>query len=349
MDYQFSNKESFKEELEKELSHSDEDNVDSIDNDCLIVKRANEWINEAKKRPIPKMLFGEFWFENELCILFSDTNLGKSILAVQICNSISKGNAINGFKLQKEASKVLYLDFELSDKQFEKRYSNHFEDHYQFDNKFLRAEINPEKTVPDRFKNFDEYIIYSIEKNIIKLNVKVLVIDNITYLRNDTEKAKDALHLMKQLNALKKKYDLSILVLAHTPKRDTTKAITKNDLSGSKMLMNFCDSSFAIGESFQIKGQRYLKQIKQRNTEHIYDTNNIVLCQIVNNFNFLEFQFLGFDSEFEHLKVIPQMQNEERTSKILELKEQGYSNVKIAEELDISEGTVRNILKKENK
>lgn len=346
MDYQFSNKESFKEELEKELSHSDEDNVDSIDNDCLIVKRANEWINEAKKRPIPKMLFGEFWFENELCILFSDTNLGKSILAVQICNSISKGNAINGFKLQKEASKVLYLDFELSDKQFEKRYSNHFEDHYQFDNKFLRAEINPEKTLPDGFKNFDEYIIHSIEKKIIKLNIKVLVIDNITYLRNDTEKAKDALHLMKELNALKKKYGLSILVLAHTPKRDTTKAITKNDLSGSKMLMNFCDSSFAIGESFQIKGQRYLKQIKQRNTEHIYDTNNIVICNIENNFNFLEFQFQGFDKEFEHLKAIPQMQNDERTSKIIELKEQGFSNVKIAEELGISEGTIRNTLKK---
>lgn len=349
MDNQFPNKESLKEELEKELSHSDEDNVDSFDNDCLIVKRANEWINEAKKRPIPKMLFGEFWFENELCILFSDTNLGKSILAVQICNSISKGKAINGFKLQKEASKVLYLDFELSDKQFEKRYSNHFEDHYQFDDNFIRAEINPEKNLPDGFKNFDEYIIHSIEKKIIKLNLKILVIDNITYLRNDTEKAKDAQHLMKELNALKKKYGLSILVLAHTPKRDTTKSITKNDLSGSKMLMNFCDSSFAIGESFQIKGQRYLKQIKQRNTEHIYDTNNIVLCQIVNNFNFLEFQFLGFDNEFEHLKVLPQMQNEERTSKILELKEQGYSNVKIAEELGISEGTVRNILKKENK
>ncbi|MDZ4707530.1 MAG: hypothetical protein SH818_03930, partial [Saprospiraceae bacterium] len=27
------------------------------------VKTANKWIEEAKERPVPKMLFGEFWFE----------------------------------------------------------------------------------------------------------------------------------------------------------------------------------------------------------------------------------------------------------------------------------------------
>lgn len=68
------------------------------------VKTANDWIEQAKARPIPKMLFNEFWFEGELCILYADTNLGKSILAVQIGNSISKGEQIRGFKL--EANKI---------------------------------------------------------------------------------------------------------------------------------------------------------------------------------------------------------------------------------------------------
>ena len=63
------------------------------------VKTASRWIEQAKTRPIPKMLFGEFWFEGELCILFADTNLGKSILAVQIGNSISRSEQIQGFKL----------------------------------------------------------------------------------------------------------------------------------------------------------------------------------------------------------------------------------------------------------
>lgn len=97
------------------------------------VKTANRWIEQAKTRPIPQMLFGEFWFEGELCILFADTNLGKSILAVQISNSISRGEQIQGFNLESPKQPILYFDFELSDKQFENRYSNHFEQHYDFD------------------------------------------------------------------------------------------------------------------------------------------------------------------------------------------------------------------------
>ncbi len=346
MDKEYSNNIKFKAELEKELNFANIGN-DSNDSetDCLIIKSANAWIEQAKLRAIPKMLFSEFWFENELCILFSDTNLGKSILGVQICDSISKGIPIYGFKLEKEPSKVLYFDFELSDKQFEKRCSNNYQDHYDFHNNFLRAEINPETVLPEIFKSYEEFLCHRIEKKIISQNIKILVIDNITYLRNDTEKAKDALHLMKLLNSLKKKYSLSVLVLAHTPKRDATKPITKNDLSGSKMLMNFCDSSFAIGNSFQQNGLRYLKQIKQRNTEHIYDSNNVVLCNIEKKHNFLEFNFQGFDNEHDHLKVYNTNNSDDRLNTIHELKNQGLSNVKIGEKLKISEGTVRNLIK----
>ena len=62
-------------------------------NKQFIIKPANEWIENAKARPKPKMLFGELWFENEVCILFADTNLGKSILAVQAGESITSGKS----------------------------------------------------------------------------------------------------------------------------------------------------------------------------------------------------------------------------------------------------------------
>ena len=54
------------------------------------------------------------------------TNLGKSILAVQLGDSISRGVAIPGFRLEAAPQKVRYIDFELSDKQFEVRYSASF-------------------------------------------------------------------------------------------------------------------------------------------------------------------------------------------------------------------------------
>ncbi len=308
------------------------------------VKTANRWIEQAKTRPIPQMLFGELWFEGELCILFADTNLGKSILAVQIGNSISKGEQIRGFKLETPKQPILYFDFELSDKQFENRYSIKFEQHYNFDDNFVRVEINPDATIPEA-QTFEDYLNHSLERSITETGAKILIIDNLTYLKNETEKAKDALPLMKHLKALKNKYGLSILALAHTPKRDLSKPITRNDLQGSKMLINFCDSSFSIGESHSDKNLRYLKQIKQRNTEQIYDAENVCVCQIDKPLNFLLFEFVNFGKEWEHLKQHTEKDKENLNEKVSELKQQGRSLREIGAELGISHMKVSRILK----
>ena len=308
------------------------------------VKTASRWIEQAKTRPIPQMLFGELWFEGELCILFADTNLGKSILAVQIGNSISKGEQINGFKLETTKQPILYFDFELSDKQFENRYSIKFKQHYSFDNNFIRVEINPDAFAPDNISN-EDYLNHSLERSITETGAKVLIIDNLTYLKNETEKAKDALPLMKHLKALKNKYGLSILALAHTPKRDLSKPITRNDLQGSKMLMSFTDSSFSIGESHSDKNLRYIKQIKQRNTEQIYDAENVCVCQIDKPHNFLLFEFVGFGKEWEHLKQHTEKDKENLNEKVSELKQQGRSLREIGAELGISHMKVSRILK----
>jgi RecA-family ATPase len=303
----------------------------------------NEWIEYAKNNPIPKMLFGELWFEKEMAILFSDTNLGKSIVAVQIANSLSKGMSTANLINQCPAQKVLYLDFELTSKQFENRYSTDFDDHYIFDDNFLRSELDLDK-IRNIDSEFEDELLKSLESEIICTSARVVIVDNITYLKNETEKAKDALRLMKILNTLKKKLDISILVLAHTPKRDPSKPLSNNDLSGSKNLMNFCDSCFAIGESFTDTGVRYIKQIKERNCPKVYDSEKILIYKITKLHSFLDFQFVEYGNEQDH--IIPRVKADivARNEKIIELHKQGYNNCQIAKQSDISEGTVRNVL-----
>lgn len=303
----------------------------------FMVKTADRWLDEAKKRPIPRQLFDVFWHEGELCILFSDTNIGKSILAVQIGNSISRGENIPGFGFEATLQKIVYFDFELSDKQFEARYSINYEQHYPFNENFIRAEVNPESSdyKEHGFDNFDDYLNHSIEQTIIETNAKILIIDNITYLKDDTEKAKFALPLMKHLQTIKKKYNLSILCIAHTPKRDLSKPLSRNDVMGSKMLMNFCDSSFCIGESSQDKSFRYLKQIKMRFTEAVYDSDNVCVCHVCKPDNFLLFEFLNYGREQEHLKQISESEKSELESSVANLLmvEPGISAYEIAKRL----------------
>ena len=117
------------------------------------VNTANHWLQQASTRPVPKMLFGKFWFEGELCILFADSNLGKSILAVQIGNSINTGLPMYPFEVESEPQPILYCDFELTDKQFESRYSDDYQRHYYFKEDFYSS------TILLKFKNSQEIVI----------------------------------------------------------------------------------------------------------------------------------------------------------------------------------------------
>lgn len=327
-------------EMAKELSSP-------LNTDLFLVKTGNEWIADSKLRPVPSQLFSEFWYENEICILFADTGVGKSILAVQMADSISKGVAMPGFRLGVPAQKVLYLDFELTDKQFEARYSENYSRHYQWNDNFLRVEVNPDVEMPERMP-YERYLANSIDALIRKYCTKILIVDNITFLREEMEKANNALPLMKELKALKSRHNLSLLILAHTPKRDLASPITRNDLSGSKMLMNFCDSSFAIGESADGGGVRYLKQIKQRNCEQLYGAENVVVTKLNKESNFLGFKFVDYGSESAYLRTLSDKDKKQVERDILEYCKlnPGASLRAIADKFNVNHMRVKRIIEK---
>ena len=303
------------------------------------IKTAGTWMQAASLRPRPKMIFGELWFEGELCICFAESNIGKSILAVQIADSISRGFAIMPMPLELAAQKVLYFDFELSDMQFYIRYADGNISH-NFSDNFLRCEIDPEADTPSGYKSFEDFVIMEIERAVIAYGCKVLIIDNLTFLGNETERAKDALVLMKLLQKLKKKHKLSMLVLAHTPKRDSTAAITKKDLAGSANIINFCDSAFSVAKGKE--GERYLKQQKVRNVEERYNAKNVLVFDVVKENSFLHFRFSDYDDEYKLLAGDTEISE----SKIMELSDAGYSLRDIAAAMNTYPMRVKRVIDK---
>ncbi len=185
-----------------------------------------------------------------------------------------------------------------------------------------------------------------IESVVVETGVKILIVDNITYLKNNNERAKDALPLMQKLKALKSRHNLSILALAHTPKRELFREITQNDLSGSKMLMNFCDSSFAMSKSTKGESIRYIKQIKERNTGKIYGSDNVCVAEITKDNNFLAFNFFAFNDEQEHLNEKTKGEKAELLQRVVDLKAQNKNHREIATIVGCGLGSVTNYLKR---
>lgn len=299
----------------------------------LTIKRANQWCEEAAHKPTPKSLWKGLWNEGEVCCLFADSNLGKSIYAVQIAAEIAK------------TRNVLYFDFEMSDKQFQIRYTDDNGVSYPFPHGFLRCEINPDHIDEEEF---EVAIMRDIEEAAVSHNAKVVIIDNLTYLCTESERPEAAGVLMQQLMQLKRKLGLSILVLAHTPKRPAGTPLTQNDLAGSKRLFNFFDSCFAIGKSSQGEKLRYVKQIKCRATSFTMGADNIEVCEITKRDGFLFFEELFYDYEFSHLDKETSKTNarEVVTGQVMQLKERGLSIRDIASQLKVSKSKVGRIIQR---
>lgn len=299
----------------------------------LRIRSVNSWLREAKERPDPKQLWRSFWYEGEVCVLFSDTNKGKSVLGFQIGVEVAK------------SQKVIYFDFELSDKQLQLRYQDEERNLFIFPENLLRAELNAELLNEE---DFEEAIMNDIEEATLRNECKVIIVDNISFLANETEKANSAGNLMKSLIRLKRKWDLSILVVAHTPKRSASSPITQNDLAGSKRLINFTDSAFAVGESAKDDRLRYIKQIKVRNGGFEFGGDNVLLCEIVKEDGWLHFREIGISTEKEHLKETGDKDVLQLEEDIKDLKEQGLSVRDIANKLMLSKSKVGRILKEYN-
>ncbi len=297
----------------------------------LSVKSANAWIESSLRRPDPRTFFKGLIVEFENTVIFASSNVGKSIFSIQIAEEIAR------------TEKVLVVDLELSEKQFEMRYTDKETGQiHVFPDNFLRAEIDPELIVG---ADLEEEILASIEEA-AKQGVRFVFVDNITFICNDSEKAATASSFMMKLIRLKKKYNLTTIVIAHTPKRRGYEPITQNDLAGSAKLISFFDAGIAIARSAKDNNIRYVKQVKVRTGEFLYDSENVMIYDVNKTDGFLRFEFQDYGKEDDHLKSREGSDDVEEIMEILQLQKDGKTLRDIAKILEMSLGKVQRRLKK---
>ena len=312
-----------------------------------LIRTGNERVQAGLLLPEIKSLLGDVWQIGELAIFFGGTGTGKSIFAVQIGDAISKGESVCSEHLKNECPPqiVLFFDFELSDKQFQVRYTptGETKNTYQFsdDLKFVNIAFGQ---IYDPKQNLSETVFRLIKNALQETKATVLIIDNITALSNqDNQDGNAALEIMAFLDKLKREYSISILVIAHTPKRFNFTPITLSDLAGSAKLSNFSDGVFAIGKSIKSGDYRYLIQAKfSRSKSEAFDANNVLTLYKLKDYNFLKYQIVGTTIEKEHLFE----DGDDKKLQAISLKSQGMSVRDIEAKLKVSKSTVSNWTKK---
>ena len=298
----------------------------------LSVKSANDWINDSLALPDPKTYWHGLITQGENTVIFASSGVGKSILAIQIGEEIAQ---------EEPGTKVCHLDLELSIKQFQGRSTGDGQIHV-FPSNFIRAEIDPELIVG---ADLESEILESIEVA-AQQGTEFFIVDNLTFICNDAEKGVTAGEFMMKLIRLKKRYNLTTIVIAHTPKRRGYEPITQNDLAGSAKLINFFDAGIALARSARDSNLRYLKQVKVRSSECRYDFDNVMVLDLQRVDGILRFVIQGFEKEEAHLKHGNPADDVEEVLDVLRLVKAGKTYREAAAELGISLGKVQRLLKK---
>lgn len=300
------------------------------------VEDANDAIRRGASLP-PKVplsdFLGEAWVSGDVTFLYAYTNMGKSILAVQLADEAGR-----------KGHNVLYCDFEMDARAFADRYTDeHTGEHAYLHFKRLKRNLHGVDT-----KDINETeLLRGISASMHKFGATVLIVDNLSYICADLEKGKEASDFLHRLQDMSQTNGWSVLVVAHTPKRDRVRELKLSDLSGSQNLGNFCDAAVAIGA---VRGtdEVYIKQTKSRR-KYVLTEDNVMVCHIVKDGAMLKFQFDRYAQERTLIADEWQRQQaQERNDfadQVRALRDQGKTIRDIAYTLGVSKSKVERAIK----
>lgn len=301
-------------------------------------KSMPEWIEEGLQQPPIPFVLENIIYEEELFILVGEANVGKSLSLIQLADAISKGSTWCSILTNKY--NVLYHDCEMNTRQITHRYTNTTRTPYNFSNNFFRSVMSTDYSN----ENFIYDFLLEVSKLIINEDIKVILIDNLSSIFPDFERAVDAKVFMNQLRNLKNKFQVTIIIAAHTPKtKDPTREFSLDNIEGSKQVSNAIDSAGCLVNSRTNSEVIYFKQLKVRNEGFVYSNERVLLLRKTKSDNFLKLEKIGESTEREQLSRENDRENENLKKKILGNSiKLDISNVQLSKLFGVSEGTIRN-------
>ncbi len=288
----------------------------------ISIRSFDDFVKEGRQMEKPKELVRHVLVEHETTILFGDTGLGKSTLAMQMACEVAE-----------QGKRVLYLNCELSQQQVAGRFPQK-----EMPATLFIACINYAlmHDVTDQSQ-----ILGEIERLALEHDIEVVVIDNLTNLCVNSKESSEAGIIMLQLISLRMAHNWTMLVLAHVPKRKPGDPLTLCDLAGSKVISNMADNVVGLNRSKKDKDMRYLIQLKYRSLPIELDCKNVQELTMTNLDGWLHFAMGGLSEEREHLPRSRDEKAELERDIIRELKEpNGLSYRDIADKLGTTRSSV---------
>lgn len=278
-------------------------------NSMVEARPANEWLrpepHEKRSKREAGDLFGTLWREGELAVLAAETGVGKSILAVQIAESIARGKKPFREPQQQMSfgpptppvaklfphprrQRVLYLDLETSPAKMRERYTcpspilGKLPVSYRFAAFFERSGYAEDLKAPEHFRgDMARYLRHSVDLAIRYSEANVIIIDDLASLEPSAPRSNGPARWLRRFRAMAAQGH-SFLILTHLKSsppclggvaaalggrggRNSLRPLSLSDLTLGHQIAELADTVIAIGRTTYGPEYRYIKVLKSKN------------------------------------------------------------------------------------
>ena len=242
---------------------SDFGGMDEYDPDTFVKKLNQEVVQICE----------EILLENGTSSISGQSNVGKSILALQFAMSVAMGVPFLTFRVPKPR-KVLFVQFELVDPMVAQRIK-----------KLKKTMLENYPTLNENYKNnlrvtsvanitifTDQY--EAIEGNLMAADppFDVVVIDNIyTSGAANIAKNDELTQLMSRIDSLRKEYKCAWLLVSHHKKMEERKPLEHGMVYGGSYFVNFLDNLIQVANTGRHKQLKVFKITKIRTDNQFHE------------------------------------------------------------------------------
>ncbi len=215
------------------------------------IMTADKLIGSNFKPPVP--IIDQILYENGIGLIAGTDGVGKSLLALQAACSIALGVPFLDYFDVPKPKRVLLIQFELEngdlsqrfEKQqywFNKNYSKHINNWLNLQMSIIEQDT---EIFIDQWDKIEDTLIENIFSN------SVLIIDNLYTSTNiDVSNNADLPVLLSRISEIKRKYELTIILITHHIKgTHKEKILSKDMIRGGKMMTDFATNVFQMADS----------------------------------------------------------------------------------------------------
>ncbi len=321
--------------------------------DQFELKPAFQWIRDAKRKEMPEKLLNDLWSEGEIVAMFGDTGTAKSVFAVQIAETLANGGSFSSSRSRRGPRKVLYIDTDANEKQFESRYAadhaggraRFLHRHYKFAAGLTRAEYDAGMLMPKKGESVADLFISDLRRMVAAAGADTIIIDSLTSLVSSHYGNRQLIELLVGLRRLRKELGLSILVVLQTMTTNRTSEL-RMGTALFRAVASRTDGIFGLARDRTAENRVYLKQVSSRNAPILYDSAHVPVFEVRKlDDNYLSFELAEYAPEAELLDDIRSEQEWETIELIKKMSDSGWSLRRIAAEIDIPKTRVHHLLR----